>query len=405
MSELIERYESSMLNVFGPPKLGLVRGAGCEVEDEDGKSYLDLLGGIAVNALGHAHPAVAQAVADQARTLIHVSNFFTTPPAVELGEKILRISIAEGKSEPSRGRVFLSNSGTEANEAALKIVKAWGNKKRKARVLALTQAFHGRSVGALSLTHKAQYRDPFAPLIPHVDWVQAGDLDALEAAFDDSVAGLFLEPIQGEAGVIPLPTEYLQRARELCDEHGSLMVADEIQSGMGRTGLWMAHHRAGITPDVVTLAKSLGGGMPIGATITLTESAQSVLTPGMHGTTFGGNPVCAAAAIATIDVIEGESLVAHAAQLGDWWMGELRALEHPLIADVRGSGLLIGIELKEPIAQAAVEWAQQLGFIINAANPSTIRLAPPLIITKTEASRFTKALPAILDDDGGRNHE
>ncbi|MDO5719355.1 MAG: acetylornithine transaminase [Actinomycetaceae bacterium] len=403
MSELLKRYDSTMLNVFGPPKLALVRGQGCEVEDENGKRYLDLLGGIAVNGLGHAHPDVAKAVTDQVQKLIHVSNFFTTPPAVELGERILHIVTGTDKGEPSQGRVFLSNSGTEANEAALKIVKAWGNQQGKARIIALTQAFHGRSIGALSVTHKAQYREPFAPLVPHVEWVQAGDLEALERAFDASVAGLFLEPIQGEAGVIPLSSQYLQRARELCDTNGSLLVADEIQSGMGRAGKWMAHHRADITPDIVTLAKSLGGGMPIAATVPLTANACSVLTPGMHGTTFGGNPVCAAAAIATIDVIERDNLVARAGELGQWWMNELRSLQHPLIAEVRGSGLLIGIELKEPIAQAVVERAQKGGFIINAATATTIRLAPPLIITEAEASSFTKTLPSFLQNGKGGN--
>lgn len=402
MSELLTRYGSSMLNVFGVPKLALTRGHGVWVEDEDGKTYMDLLGGIAVNVLGHAHPAVSEAIATQSQKLIHVSNFFTTEPAVTLGEELRSIVTQSPMSELSAVRVFLSNSGTEANEAALKIVKAWANTHGKHRILALTHAFHGRSIGALSLTHKPQYREPFAPLIPNVEWVAAGDEGALKDAFDTDVAGLFLEPIQGEAGVIPLSDSYLRLARNLCDAHGSLMVVDEIQTGMGRTGHWMAHHSASIVPDVVTLAKGLGGGMPIGATITMTEAATSVLTPGMHGTTFGGNPVCAAAALATIDTIRTDGLIEHARTIGQSWMQELRALEHPAIEQVRGRGLLIGIELKEPIAPQAVTKAQQAGFIINAATPSTLRLAPALIISEDEAESFNSALPEILNDAKGQ---
>lgn len=402
MSELLTRYSSSMLNVFGAPKLALTRGHGVWVEDENGKTYMDLLGGIAVNVLGHAHPAVSDAIATQAQKLIHVSNFFTTEPAVTLGEELRSIVTQSFMSEPSQVRVFLSNSGTEANEAALKIVKAWANTRGKRRVLALTHAFHGRSIGALSLTHKSQYRDPFSPLIPNVEWVEAGDEEALTHAFDTDVAGLFLEPIQGEAGVRPLSDDYLRLARNLCNTHGSLMVVDEIQTGMGRTGHWMAYHSASIVPDVVTLAKGLGGGMPIGATITMTEAATSALTPGMHGTTFGGNPVCAAAALATIDTIRADRLIEHARTMGQNWTHELRALEHSAIDHVRGRGLLIGIELKEPIAQQAVAKAQEAGFIINAATPSTLRLAPALIISADEAESFNSALPEILNDAKGQ---
>ncbi|MDO5729845.1 MAG: acetylornithine transaminase [Actinomycetaceae bacterium] len=402
MSDLLSRYDSSMLNVFGAPKLALTRGHGVWVEDEKGRTFMDLLGGIAVNVLGHAHPAISDAIVTQSQKLIHVSNFFTTEQVVTLGEELRSIVSLRRMSEPMDARVFLSNSGTEANEAALKIVKAWANTQGKRRILALTHAFHGRSIGALSLTYKTQYREPFAPLIPDIEWIPAGDEEALERAFDEGVAGLFLEPIQGEAGVIPLSYEYLRLARSLCDTHGSLMVVDEIQTGMGRTGAWMAHHAADIVPDVVTLAKGLGGGMPIGATITVTERATSVLTPGMHGTTFGGNPVCAAAALATIDTIRTDDLINHAHVLGNNWIQALRSLEHSLIAEVRGRGLLIGIELAEPIAQAAVIKAQENGFIINAATPTTLRLAPALIISEDEAESFNSALPEILNDAKGQ---
>ncbi|MDO5034226.1 MAG: acetylornithine transaminase [Actinomycetaceae bacterium] len=390
MSNWSSRYEESMLGVFGTPMLVLARGEGVFVWDVDGKRYMDLLGGIAVNALGHAHPAVHAAIEKQARTLIHASNFFATMPQIELGEKIREV-VAPGQP----AKVFLANSGTEANEAALKIVKAHGKASGKSRILVLERAFHGRTLGALSLTYKEAYREPFAPLIPGIEWITP-TVEALEAAFDENVAGIFVEPIQGEAGVLEVPAGFLERTRELCDEYGALMVVDEVQTGIGRTGKWMGHHGRGIVPDVVTLAKALGGGVPIGAAVTLTEVAGGILTPGMHGTTFGGNPVAAAAAIAVLDEITSKNLVSHAATLGAQWMENIRALNHPHIKAVRGQGLLIGIELDQPLAAKALKVALQEGFIVNAANPSTIRLAPPLIITAEQAGEFTDALWGIL---------
>lgn len=390
-SNWLARYGDSMLGVFGTPSLVLARGEGVYVEDTDGNKYMDLLGGIAVNALGHAHPAIVQAVEKQVRTLVHASNFFATTPQIQLGEALREI-VRGG----AHAKVFLSNSGTEANEAALKIVKAHGNATGKHRILALTNAFHGRSLGALSLTHKAAYREPFAPLISNVEWIEPTRA-ALEDAFAlGDVAGIFVEPIQGEAGVIEVPQDFLARARALCDEQGALLVADEVQTGMGRTGKWMAHHGSGMVPDVITLAKALGGGVPIGATITLSPVATAVLKPGMHGTTFGGNPVAAAAALAVIHTIKSDGLLERARTLGEQWMQRIRALDNPHIKQVRGRGLLIGIELDEPRAGMAVKVAQEHGFIINAANPNTIRLAPPLILTGEQADTFTEALPGII---------
>jgi acetylornithine/N-succinyldiaminopimelate aminotransferase len=393
-----ERYEESMLGIFGEPQLVLTQGHGVWVEDEDGKSYMDLLGGIAVNALGHAHPKIAEAVAEQAGKVIHVSNFFTTPVAIELGEKIRNITAPPGQEPSPFAKVFLANSGTEANEAALKIVKSWANQHGKTRILALEHGFHGRSLGALSITHKPNYRKPFDPLIPNVEWIEAGNAEALEAAFaKGDVAGIFVEPVQGEAGIIPLSAEYLQKVRELCDANNALMVVDEVQTGIGRTGAWMGHHFAGITPDVVTLAKALGGGMPISATVTMTEKATGVLKPGDHGTTFGGNPVAAAAALAVLKEIDSHALVNHAKELGALWMKNIIDLDNDHIRQVRGRGLLIGIEMDGDYAGAIVKEALEAGFIVNAANPLTVRLAPPLIITEDEADSFTDALPTIIE--------
>ena len=393
-------YQNVMMPVFGQPALTLVRGEGSYVWDEDGKRYLDLLGGIAVNVLGHAHPAVARAVAAQSQELIHVSNFFATPPAVGLAGDLVRLASADEQVR-SHCRVFLTNSGTEANEAGLKIVKAWGNTHGKNRIIALERGFHGRSLGALSVTSKAAYREPFAPLLPNVEWVDPNSPTALDTIGED-VAGVIVEPIQGEAGVRELPAGFLADLRQRCDTVGALLVVDEVQTGMGRTGQWLGHHESGIIPDVVTLAKGLGGGMPIGAVITMTTAASGVLTAGMHGSTFGANPVCAAAARAVIATIENEGLLDHAAQLGQAWRQQLRQTGGPLVSQVRGRGLLIGIELAEPIAAAAVVAAREAGFIINATDERTLRLAPALNLSAAEAQSFTAALPQILQVAGSR---
>lgn len=389
------RYSEALMGTFGAPQRVLVRGEGAYVWDVAGHRYLDLLAGIAVNALGHAHPTLVSAVAAQMGTLGHVSNFFATPTQITLAERLLELA-ADGGA-PAGSRVFLANTGTEANEAAFKMARRTG----RPRVLALEGAFHGRTMGALALTHKLAYRAPFEPLPGGVEHLPFGDVDALAAAMDDDVAAVVVEPIQGEAGVRSLPAGYLAAARELTTAHGALLVLDEVQTGMGRVGEWLAHRvphlGGGVVPDVVTLAKGLGGGFPIGAVIAYGERAGSLLGVGQHGTTFGGNPVAAAAALATIHVIERDGLLAHVRELGAWFVGALRALEHPLVAGARGEGLLLAVELARPVAPAVATAALEAGFIVNAVAPGAIRLAPPLVLTHAQAASFVEALPGILD--------
>jgi acetylornithine/N-succinyldiaminopimelate aminotransferase len=383
-----QRYADVMLGVYGTPQRVLVRGEGAYVWDADDRRYLDLLGGIATNVLGHAHPALVDAVTAQLSTLGHVSNFFATQPQIGLAERLLALLDA-----PSGSRVFFANSGGEANEAAFKMARRTG----RPRVLALEGAFHGRSMGALALTHKPAYREPFAPLPGGVEHLPFGDVDALAAAMDESVAALFVEPIQGEAGVRPLPEGYLARARQLTAAHGALLVLDEVQTGIGRTGAWFAHSRHGVVPDVVTLAKGLGGGLPVGAVVALGNHAAELLGPGQHGTTFGGNPVSTAAALATLGVIERDGLLSNVREVGARVRDGVLATGHPLVAGVRGEGLLLGIALASPVAAAAALGALDAGFIVNAVNPSTLRLAPPLLLTGDQADTFVAALPQVLD--------
>lgn len=381
-----QRYGNALMDTFGPPQRVLVRGDGPYVWDADGTRYLDLLAGIAVNALGHAHPTLTAAIAAQLGTLGHVSNFFATPTQVALAETLLRVAQA-----PPGSRVFLTNSGTEANEGAIKLTRRHADGRRP-RLVAMEHAFHGRTLGALSLTHKAAYREPFEPLLPGVEFVPYGDASALAAAMGPDVAAVFVEPIQGEAGVQLPPPGFLAAARELTTQHGALLVLDEVQSGMGRTGEWLAYHHpeigGGITPDVVTVAKGLGGGFPVGALIAYGEHAAGLLGRGQHGTTFGGNPVASAAALATIGVVERDGLLAHVTQLGTWWRGALRDLDHPLVAAVRGKGLLIAVELAAPVAARVAEEALEAGFIVNPCTPTTIRLAPPYVLTRDQAQTF-----------------
>ncbi|TQJ61666.1 acetylornithine aminotransferase [Arthrobacter sp. SLBN-83] len=390
-SEWLSRYSSSLMNVFGTPQRVLVRGAGCLVWDADGKEYLDLLGGIAVNALGHAHPFVTSVIASQLATLGHVSNFFTSPTQVALAEKLLELAHA-----PAGSKVFFSNSGTEANEAAFKLARrnngTDGTKRTK--IIALEGAFHGRTMGALALTAKEAYRAPFEPLPGGVVHIPFGDIAALEAAVDDTVAAVFLEPIQGEAGVRPLPPGYLKAAREATSKAGALLILDEVQTGIGRTGKWFASEDAGIVPDAITLAKGLGGGFPIGALITFGEATSSLLSAGQHGTTFGGNPVATAAALATLHALESQNVLANATAVGEHLRSALAAI--PGITEVRGEGLLIGFDLDADVAPAVVQAALDAGFIINSPGPRTIRLAPPLILTTAQADTFLAAFPAIL---------
>jgi len=387
-----DRYSSAVMNTFGTPQRVLVRGEGCWVWDADGNRYLDLLAGIAVNVLGHAHPLLVSAVTAQLATLGHVSNFFTTPSQVALAERLLELAGA-----PEGSRVFFANSGTEANEAAVKLSRRTG----RIRLLAAEGAFHGRSMGALALTHKPAYRLPFLPLPGEVVHLPFGDVDALAAHLDESVAAVVLEPVQGEAGVRPAPEGYLPAARALATRAGALLILDEVQTGMGRTGAWFAHQHphlgGGVLPDVITLAKGLGGGFPIGALIALGEGPSSLLGPGQHGTTFGGNPVAAAAGLATLHVIERDGLLESATSVGQGIQRAVADLAHPLVAGTRGEGLLLAIALREPVAAAAAGALLEAGFVVNAVAPDALRLAPPLILTAEQADTFVEALPGALD--------
>jgi acetylornithine/N-succinyldiaminopimelate aminotransferase len=375
------------MNTFGPPKLTLVRGQGAHVWDSDGKEYVDLLGGIAVNALGHAHPALLTAVTEQLQTLGHISNFFTSPAQVELAESVVdRLGAGPAK-------VFFTNSGAEANEAAFKLTRRTG----RTHMVAAEGAFHGRTMGALALTAKAAYRQPFEPLPGEVSFVPFGDADALAAAVTDRTAAIVLEPLQGEAGVEVPPDGYLAAARRVADEHGALLWLDEVQTGMGRTGKWFAHHGSRVTPDVVTVAKGLGGGVPIGACIGV-GAAGDLLQPGNHGTTFGGNPVACAAALAVIATIESDGLLDHVTVLGHKLRDGLAADSR--VTEVRGEGLLIGLDLVQERSAEVVAAALAAGFIINNPTPARIRLAPPLVLTEADAAAFLEAWPAILDTAG-----
>ncbi|MDO5629214.1 MAG: acetylornithine transaminase [Mobilicoccus sp.] len=387
-AQLMERYGTSLLGVFGTPQRVLVRGKGCQVWDADGRSYTDLLGGIAVNSLGHAHPDLVAAVAAQAGELLHVSNFFTTPVHVELAERLLALTGA-----PAGSAVFVTNSGTETVEAAIKLARRTG----RTGIVAAEGAFHGRSTGALALTAKAAYREPFEPLMPGVIRVPIGDVDALDAALDEEVGALILEPIQGEGGVVPLDADYLRAARRLTRDRGVLLILDEIQTGVGRTGTWFAFQEAGIVPDALLLAKGLAGGVPIGALVTFSAEVTGLLTPGQHGTTFGGNPLACRAALTVLEVIERDGLLERARDLHDRVRTRVVELGDERITEVRGRGLLIGIGLAEPVAAEVARSALEEGFIVNPVRPDTVRLAPPLIVTAEELLAFVDLLPRLLD--------
>jgi len=376
------------MGVFGRPKVALTRGEGCYVWDADGKRYLDLLAGIAVNALGHGHPALVDAVSRQAASLIHVSNFFASPPQIGLAERLLDVAGA-----PDGSTVFFANSGTEAIEAAIKLSRRTG----RSSLVAAEGSFHGRSTGALALTHKRAYREPFAPLIPSVTHVPLNDEGALRAAMTADVAALFLEPIQGEAGVVTADPAYLQLARELTTVTGTLLILDEVQTGVGRTGTWFAFQQAGIVPDAITVAKGLAGGVPIGALVTFGPAVSGLLTAGQHGSTFGGNPLAAAAGLAVLDTIEKDGLLAHATSVGNHLADSVAALGHPLIAGVRGEGLLRAIELSADVSAVVADRALTAGFIINAPTPDVLRIVPPLVITIAQIDTFVAALPTLLD--------
>jgi acetylornithine/N-succinyldiaminopimelate aminotransferase len=384
----LDRYAHSLMGVFGRPKTVLTRGEGCYVWDADGNRYLDLLAGIAVNALGHGHPALIEALSNQAASMIHVSNFFATPPQIELAEKLLTVAGA-----PKGSAVFFANSGSEAVEAAIKLSRRTG----RTGLVAAESAFHGRTMGALALTHKHAYREPFAPLIPSVTHVPLNDEAALRAAVTSDVAALFLEPIQGEAGVVAADPAYLQLARELTRATGTLLVIDEVQTGVGRTGTWFAFQQSGIVPDAITVAKGLAGGVPIGALVTFGPDVSGLLTAGQHGSTFGGNPLAAAAGLAVLDTIDKDGLLAHATSVGNHLADSVAALGHPLILGVRGTGLLRAIVLSAEVSVVVADRALAAGFIINAPTPDALRLTPPLVITTGQIDAFVAALPTLLD--------
>ncbi|WP_022869143.1 acetylornithine transaminase [Yaniella halotolerans] len=407
---VLDRYQRTMTNMFGTPARALVKGEGVYVWDADGKQYTDFLAGIAVNALGHAHPALVQALTEQAQTLGHISNLFTSLPQVSLAERLITLAGAND------GACFFANSGTEANEAAFKLARRYGHSTggKRTKIIALENAFHGRTMGALALTWKQQYREPFEPLPGGVTFVPAGDLTALQAELDDTVAAVVIEPVQGEAGVQNFPAGYLAQVRQACNDHGALLIFDEIQSGIGRTGTWFGFQNTELTgtaepviPDAMTLAKGLGGGMPIGAMVTFGRAVSELFTAGQHGTTFGGNPMATATALAVLDTIEAEQILDNVRDVGSYLAQQLREL--PGVKAVRAYGLWQGIELdtdallaqgqklpEKGLAPKIVAKALEYGYIINATGELTLRLAPPLIITKDQVDPLLTDLPNII---------
>lgn len=388
--ELAQRWQGVMTDNYGTPKLSLVRGEGAKVWDADGVEYSDFVGGIAVNALGHAHPAVVEAVTRQIASLGHVSNLYVAEPPVALAERLIQLF-----GRP--GRVFFCNSGAEANEAAFKIGRLTGRK----HMVATVGGFHGRTMGSLALTGQPGKQEPFLPLPGDVTHVEYGDAEALRAVVTEETALVIIEPIQGENGVVVPPKGYLEAAREITRATGTLLVLDEVQTGIGRTGHWFEHQaHQGVEPDLVTLAKGLGGGLPIGATIAFGEAAE-LLKPGQHGTTFGGNPVACAAGLAVLDTLAAGGTLDEVKRLGEKLRDGIESLGHPLVSHVRGAGLLLGIVLNEPLAPQAQQAAQSAGFLVNAPAPDVVRLMPPLVIGEAEVDAFLGALPGVLDAAGG----
>ncbi|GAA0382163.1 acetylornithine aminotransferase [Acrocarpospora corrugata] len=386
MTTLFDRFERAFMPNYGVPPVALARGEGTRVWDVDGAEYLDFIGGIAVTSLGHAHPALVEAVSTQVATLAHTSNLFLHEPEVKLAERLLALLEQPGK-------VFLANSGTEANEAALKLAIKYGKTTGRSYFVAAEMGFHGRTLGSLSLTGKPSIRDQFGPFATDVRFVPYGDADALAKAVDENCAAVFLEPTQGEAGVVPPPDGYFAAAREIATRTGALLVADEIQSAIGRTGHWFAHQADGVVPDLLTLAKGLGGGLPIGAVVGF-GAAGTIFAKGDHGSTFGGNPISCAAALAVLDNVDLEHVRAVAERLRTG----LEGIAHPLLNGVRGRGLWLAAVLTEDRAAQVQTAAQQAGFLVNAVQPDAIRLAPPLVVTPAEIDTFLAAFPAILTE-------
>ncbi|WP_042418558.1 acetylornithine transaminase [Streptacidiphilus anmyonensis] len=384
--QLTSRWQHALMDNFGTPRLPLVRGEGVHVWDAEGKRYTDYLGGIAVNSLGHAHPAIVAAVTRQIGTLGHVSNLFMAEQPIRLAERLI------GHTGHEEARVYFSNSGAEANEAAFKLARLTG----RTHMVSALGAFHGRTMGALALTAQPKKQDGFHPLPGDVTNVPYGDVEALRAAVTEETAAVILEPIQGENGVVVPPADYLVAAREITRAKGALLILDEIQTGIGRCGHWFRYQAfEGVDPDVVTLAKGLGGGLPIGATIAFGDAAH-LFKPGHHGSTFSGNPVVCAAANAVLDTIEQDGLLDHVTKVGERLRAGVTALNDPLVDHVRGAGLLIGIVLTRPVAGELQAALQRAGFLVNAAAPDVIRLAPPLILTEWDVDAFLAVLPGVL---------
>ena len=382
---MLNRWNSVVQNNYGTPSIALTKGKGIVVTDADGKMYLDFLGGIATSILGHAHPAIVKAVTKQVSTLGHVSNFYAHPNAIILAEKLVAMT------GEKNAKVFFCQSGAEANEAALKLSRRTG----KVRVVAAQGAFHGRTMGALSLTGQPSKREPFLPLVKGVKHVPYGDIEAMRKAVSKKTAMVIIEPIMGEAGVIVPPADYLQQLRVLCDDKGALLVIDAVQTGMGRTGDWFGYEYSGITPDVITLAKGLGGGLPLGAMIALGKAAE-LFQPGDHGSTFGGNPVTTAAGLAAIEVIESKKLLNKVKQQGEYLIQELALT--PGVKEVRGAGLLLGIELETLKASDIATAMRDAGVLVNAANTTTVRIAPALIVTDTQINKFISIFRKVISD-------
>jgi len=386
------RYDAALAHTFGAPRLVVARAQGLHVWDVDGRCYTDFLSGIAVNVLGHCHPAITAAVTAQLARCDHVSNFLASPPQIELAERLAGLATAAAPAG-TPARVFFGNSGAEANEAAFKLTRLTG----RTRIVAMEGSFHGRTMGALALTSKAAYREPFAPLPGNVVFVPYGDVAALDAAVDETTAAVVVEAIQGESGVVPAPPGFLAQVRRITAERGALLWVDEVQTGLGRCGEWLVSVADGVTPDIVTLAKGLGNGFPIGACVAVGPAAD-LFTPGSHGSTFGGNPVAAAAGLAVLDTLAADHLVDTARRMGERLVGAILALRHPLIDQVRGRGLLRGVVLAAPVGTAVNDALLAAGWIVNAPRPDVLRLAPPLIVRQTDIDAFAAAFGTALDE-------
>ena len=381
----MKRWQRALQDNYGTPTIELVSGKGSVVKDSNGNTYLDFLAGIATNVLGHAHPAVVKAVTKQIATLGHVSNFYAHPNVLELAEKLQKMT------GDKSARVFFCNSGAEANEAALKLSRKTGQYK----IVATNESFHGRTMGALSLTGQPSKRNPFKPLLKGIKHVPFGDSSAMKRAITSKTAMVIVEPIMGEAGVIVPPSDYLKNLRKYCDDNGALLVFDCVQTGMGRTGDWFGYEYSGIKPDVITLAKGLGGGLPLGAMIAL-GPASKLFAAGDHGSTFGGNAVATAAGLAVIASIEKEKILKHVDEVGEFLLAELALI--PGVTEVRGAGLLIGLTLEKPVAKAVTKKCQESGALINAPGESTIRLAPALNVSMKQAQKFVAIFSQALKE-------